>query len=91
MRENMKLKLEKNNLWAHEIILYVPLRTPLLWPTLLTTYLEFILLSSGQIRLTFCYFWSHLVFRSEIDRKKRNFFYRRLIIVRFERDIICRW
>jgi len=68
MRENMKLQTEKNNHeHKHEIILYIPLHTPLLWPTLLTTYLGFILLSSVQIEPTFCYFWSHL--RSYFDQK----------------------
>jgi len=83
-RENMKLKTEKNNLWAQT------------WNNFVRSFTYFTIVADIIDHLPWIYSsffrpdWTYLllllvtsqiVFRSEIDRKKRNFFYRRLIII----------
>jgi len=82
MRENMKLKTERNNLWAqHNFV------CAFMYSTIVADIIDHLpwiyssFFGSDWTYLLLLLITSQIVFRSEIDRKKRNFVYRRLIII----------
>jgi len=79
MRENMKLKTEKNNLWAQTWNNFVRSFT---YSTIVVDIIDHLpwiyssFFGSDWTYLLLLLVTSQIVFRSKIDRKKRNFFYR---------------
>jgi len=80
----MKLKTEKNNLWAQTWNNFVRSFTYSIIVADIIDHLPWIYSSFFGPDWTYLLLFlvtSQIVFWSEIDRKKRNFFYRRLIII----------